>query len=85
MAWVCPPVNKDLYILLGALIERKDSKSGTTAAKMLENALVVLDSHLLDAGRGSAIAESVRNVWWCLAREGDLGACEMTRCCARTA
>src|ERR1019366_1457799 len=36
-------VNKCLHILLGALIERNDSKSGTTAAETLENSLVVFN------------------------------------------
>jgi len=36
-------VNKRLHILFGALIERNDSKNGTTASETLENSLVVFN------------------------------------------
>ncbi len=36
-------VNKHLHILFGALVERNNSKSRTTAAETLENSLVVFD------------------------------------------
>src|SRR5258708_27395594 len=43
-------VNKCLHILFGALVERNDSKSRTTAAEMLENSLVVFDCGMAIVG-----------------------------------
>ena len=44
--------NKRLHILLGALIERKDSKGGTATAETLEDSLTVFDCGMAVVGGG---------------------------------
>jgi hypothetical protein len=45
-------VNKHLHILFGALVERNDNKSRTTAAETPENSLVVPNCGMAVAGGG---------------------------------